>query len=180
MNKLGYILSAFLAFSFGIVVYSLRPIVSPTSLCEISQHSELYQFNDIRIKAYLDNVGIDDDNLPYYSVFDFGNDCLTGADLNISERLKEQLKSDENLSVFINELREKNNKLMENRADGHFIGQVEIIGCIEKVLPKTDETTGITSPLPFIIKVDEIKQIAPIRFMSHEEILEIQIVHKQE
>ena len=28
--------------------------------------------------------------------------------------------------------------------------------------------------------VDEIKQIAPIRFMSHEEILEIQIVHKQE
>ena len=179
MKKLVYILIAFSAFSFGIVVYSLRPIISPVSLCEISQHTELYKFNDIRIKAYLDNVGIDNDSLSY-SVFDFGNNCLTGADLDISESLKEQLKNDKSLKVFINELRQKNNELMENRAEGHFIGQVEIIGSIEKVSSKTDEIAGLISPLPFVIRADEIKQISPVHFMSHEEILEILIAHKQE
>jgi len=164
MKKLVYILVAFSAFSIGVVVYYLRPIVSPVSLCEISQNAELYQFNEIRIKGYMYNVGKTEDD---FSVYDFSNDCLTGANLDITEQLKEQLINDEKLKVFIGELRQKNNDVIKNReGKGVFVGEVEIIGEIKK----RTETTGIASQ-PFVIKANKIKQISPIRFLSNEEIL---------
>ena len=114
MKKLIYLLIGLSAFSISLLIYYLRPIVTPVSLCEISQHVELYQFSEIHINAYLDGVGINSDDL-YFNVSDFKNGCLTGASLNISEQLKEQLKNDKSLKASISELREKNNKIIENR-----------------------------------------------------------------
>lgn len=155
------------AFSISLFIYYLRPIVTPVSLCEISQHVELYQFSEIRIKAYLDGIGINSDEL-YFDVSDFKNGCLTGASLNISEQLKEHLKNDESLKALISELREKNNKLIENRENiGIFVIEVEIVGQIEK---QETENGGFISPPPFVIQANEIKTISSITFVSYEEI----------
>lgn len=110
MKKPIYILIGVFTFSLSLLIYYLRPTVTPVSLCEVPQHVELYRFNEIRVKAYLDSVGLNKDDLDF-NVSDIKNDCLTGASLIISEQLKEQLKSDESLKVFIAELREKNNKI---------------------------------------------------------------------
>lgn len=168
MKKLIYILIGFSAFSISLLIYYLRPIITPVSLCEVSQHVELYQFSEIHIKAYLDDVGISSDDLDF-NVSDFKNDCLKSASVNISAQLKEQLKNDEGLKIFVTELREKNSKIIENREDtGIFVLEVEIVGKIEK---QETEYGGLIAPPPFLIEANQIKIIAPIRFISREEML---------
>ena len=171
MKKLIYILVALTAFSIGFWLFHLRPLVTPVSLCEISQHAELFKSKQIRVKAFLDGVGRDESNLDDYSVSDFRNGCLTGASLEISEKIKEKLKSDENLKGSISLLRQKYEEAFDNRRNpsypaGYYLAEVEITGEIEKYTET--ETTSIAR-IPFKIKVDEIKQVSPIQFISHEE-----------
>jgi hypothetical protein len=171
MKKLTYLSIALSAFSLSLLIYYLRPIVTPVSLCEVSQHIELYRFNEIHIKAYLDSVGINEDDFDF-NVSDFKNGCLTGASLYISERLKEQLKNDESLKIFIAELREKNDKIIKNReGKGIFVVEVEIVGKIEK--QRKSEYGALVAPPPFVIKANLIKQISQIRFVSNKEILKL-------
>ena len=164
MKKLIYIFVGLAAFSIGIAVYYLQPIVTAVPLCEISQHVELYEFNEIRIKAYLDGAGITEDDFNFYSVSDFNNSCLTGASLEISEALK----NDDAFKKLARELRQKNTYLREKKSDGVYIAEVEILGEIKKQLEL--ESAPLVAPPPFIIKTKEIKQISPIRFLSYEEI----------
>ena len=178
MKKFVYILFGLFTFSVGFWLFNLRPLVTPVSLCEISQHSQIYQSKQIYIEAYLEVVGSLNNDFTYYSVFDFGNNCFTGANLEISESVKEQLHNDENLKTFINELRQKNTKSREEHSDGNFIRRVEIIGSIEKV-SSHNETAGMIAPPPFAITANKIKQISPIQFMSYEESFKISKAYKQ-
>ena len=173
MKKATYILFGLFTFSIGFWLFNLRPLVTPVNLCEIPQNTEIYRSKQVFIKAYVDSVGISENDLTYFSVFDFGENCLTGASLNISEKFKEQLKNDENLKSFIDELRRKNNELREKRADGHFIGEVEIVGSIKSIPQNTAIAGSAATYFPFEIEVSEMKQISPIRFMSQEEIVSI-------
>ncbi len=173
MKKAVYVLFGIFTFSVGFWLFNLRPLVTPVRLCKIPQNTEIYRSKQIYIKAYVDNVGASEDDLSYFSVFDFGDDCLTGASLNISEKFREQLKNDASLKSFIDELRLKNNQLYEKRADGHFIGQVEITGSIKKVLQNTETEGFATVYFPFEIEIVSMKQISPIHFMSQEEIVSI-------
>lgn len=179
MKKAIYVLFGIFTFSVGFWLFNLRPLVVPVTLCEIPQNPNIYGSKKVHINAYIDNVGISEDDLTYFSVFDFGSECLTGAGLNISENLKEQLKNDASLKSFVDELRLKNNHLIENRSDGHFIGQVEITGTIKKAV-YNNEIASEGTHLPFEIEADEIKQIAPIRFMSQEEIIKLPKFYKEQ
>ena len=172
MKKFVYILFGLFTFSVSSWLFNLHPLVTPVSLCEISQHSQIYQSKQIYIEAYLEVVGSLGDDFTYYSVFDFGNNCFTGASLEISETVKEQLSNDENLKTFVNELRQKNTRSRDKHSDGNFIGKVKIIGSIEKV-SSHNETAGMIAPPPFAITANEIKQISPIQFMSYEEIFNL-------
>ncbi len=165
MKKLIYILIALTAFTVGVVVFYLRPIVTPVSLCEISQHAELYRFNEIRVKAYLFSVGKEDSD--FYTVSDYKNGCVTGASLDISEKLK----NNANLGNLIQELRQKNNALREQNAEGKFV-EKDIYGFFDAEVEVTGKIEGISScfGMPFVIKTENIKQISPIRFISSEEI----------
>ena len=175
MKKLIYILIGIFTFSIGFWLFHLRPLVTPVSLCEISQHAELFKSKQIRIKAFLDGVGRIEDDLIYYSVSDFRDGCLTGANLEISEKIKEKLKSDESLNASVKLIRQKReeayyNRRNENYPAGYYVAEVEVVGEIEKY-PET-ETTGIAR-VPFGIKVNEIKQVSPIQFISPEELSNI-------
>jgi len=176
MKKLIYILISIFTFSIGFWLFHLRPLVMPGSLCDISQRdAKLFESKQIHIKAFLDGVGRTEDDSNYYTVFNFGNGCLTGASLEISEEIKEQLKADGNLKTSINLMRQKreeefNNRRNESYTPVHYIAEVEITGEIERYAET--ETTGI-NPIPFKIKVSEIKQVSPIRLISYEEIQEI-------
>jgi hypothetical protein len=133
--------------------------------------AELFESKQIRIKAFLDGVGRTEDNSNNYSVFDFRNGCLTGASLEISEKIKEKLKSDENLKASISLMRQKQEEAFNNRRNAsytpvHYFAEVEITGEIGKY---ESEAGALVAPPPLIIKVNEIKQISPIRFLSHEE-----------
>ena len=169
MKKLIYILIGVFTFSVSFWLFQLRPIVVPVSLCEISQHSELFQSKQLRVKAFLDNVRIDEDGREDFSVSDFRKGCVTGATLEISEELKAQLKSDESFQNFIMELRQKNDEIYKKRdGNGLFVAEIEIVGEIRKV--EEPENASIVSPPPYIISANEIKQVSSIRFISREEL----------
>ncbi len=170
MKKLIYILIGIATFSIGFCIFQLRPLIVPVSLCEISQHSELFQSKQIYIKAFLDRVRIDEGGREDFSVSDLGKGCVTGATLEISEQLKSKLKSDESFQKFIGELRVKNYEEHKKRdGNGVFVAEIEIVGEIKKV---EESEYGLLVSLPlFIITANEIKQISPIRFISKEEIV---------
>lgn len=171
MNKITYILIGFITFSIGFSAYTLRPLMQAVSLCEVSQNSEFYRSKIIKIKAYLDNAIIDDEEIEedYFSVSDFSNSCLTGASLELSENLKSDLKKNENLNAFLKELGRKKRESFEKRNNsGIYIAEIEIVGRIEK-REKLEETAALFEPPPFIIKADQIKQISPVRLLSSEE-----------
>lgn len=169
MKKLIYILSGIITFSIGFWIFQMRPLIIPVSLCEVSQHAELFQSKQIRVKAFLDNVRVDEDGRENFSVSDLGKNCVTGATLEISEHLKSKLKNDENFQHFVGELRGKNDELYRKRdGNGIFVAEIEIVGEIRKV--EESENAVLVSPPPFIISANEIRQISPIRFVSREEI----------
>lgn len=171
MKKLIYILIAVFTFSVGFWLYHLRPLIMPVSLCEISERdAKFFESKKIRVKAFLDSAGTADIDLGW-SVFDYRNGCLKGAALMISpEKIKEQLKNDENLNASVNLIRQKQQEEFDNRRNPsytavHYFAEVEITGEIQDV--------DSVEPLPIIIKVDEIKQISSIHSISYEEIQEI-------
>lgn len=180
MKKLIYILIAIFTFSIGFWLFHLRPLVMTGSLCDISQRdAELFESKQIRIKAFLDGVSRTENDTNYYSVFNFGNGCLAGADLEISEEIKEQLKADENLKASINLMRQSREEEFDNRRNEsykpvHYIAEVEVTGEIKRY--KRTDTSGWNPTQPFVIKVDKIKQVSPIRLLSFEEIQEIKKV----
>jgi hypothetical protein len=160
-----YIIVGLFTFSIGFWSYLSRPFVVPVSLCEISQNAELYQSKQIKIKAYLDRVPINENEYEdFYSVYDLNSNCLTGAILEPTDELKFQLQNDENLKSLINELSDKRREDYKKRDGSRFyFAEIEIIGEIS-----SDRTTSHS--IPFIINVDKIKQISPIKFLTNEEL----------
>lgn len=155
-------------FSVGFWIFNLYPFSSPITLCEISQNIELYQSKQIRIKAYLYIAGFAEDNLSFYSLSDFENNCYTTASLEISEKLRQSIENSNDFEN-LNELTQNNNKLLEeDNRKGFYVARVEIVGEIQ------EEEESNLQPLvplpPFVIKANRLNQISPLRFVKYEEI----------
>lgn len=176
MKKLVYILVAVFTFSIGFWLFHLRPVVMPVSLCEISRlDAELFKTKQIYVRAYLDSVGRTEDDLDSYSVYDLENGCFIGAKLEISGKIKEQLQNDDNLKASINLIRQNQEEAYDNRPNPrykpvYYFAEVEITGEVKKY---ESEYGALVTPPPFIIKVDEIKQISPIRLINYEEFVNL-------
>ncbi|MEO8072199.1 MAG: hypothetical protein ABI686_03025 [Acidobacteriota bacterium] len=175
MKKAIYVLFGLFTFSVGFWLFNLYPFSAPVKLCEISQHVELYQSKQIRIEAYLYIAGFAEDNLSFYRVSDFENDCYATASLEISEKSKHSIENSKEFESFT-ELKQINNNLLEkDNRKGFYVARVEIVGEIQK---KEESNLQPFVPIPpFLIKVDRVKQISPIRFVSYEEISKL---NKQE
>jgi len=165
MKKLIYIFVALTAFFVGVVIFYMRPIVTPVSLCEISQHAELYRFKEIHVKAFLFVEDIKHQNPDSYAISDYQNGCVKHAILNISEDLKNNVK----FKVLVEELRQKNNERLKQDAEGRFVqkdkqgtyvAEVEVTGKIEEFSSFPE--------VPFVLKAEDIKQVSPIRFLNDE------------
>lgn len=168
MKKATYVLFGIFTFSVGFWLFNLYPFSAPVKLCEISQHIELYQSKQIRIEAYLYIAGFAEDNISFYRVSDFENDCYVTASLEISEKLKQSIENSKDFESFT-KLKQINNKLLEkDNGKGFYVARVEIVGEIQK---KEESNLQPFVPLPpFVIKAGRVKRISPIRFVSYEEI----------
>jgi hypothetical protein len=178
MKKLIYILIGIFTFSIGFWLfhfyYDRQVISSPTdtsvTLCEVAGNASFYQSKQIHIKALLDGVGTNGNNLDDFTVFDFKNGCLISASLEIPENVKGKLKSDESLKASLSLLRQKYKEAFDNRQNqslpaGYYFIEVEIIGEIER----HEYQYGVSDPpLPLVIKVNQIKQVSPVRSISRE------------
>lgn len=166
MKKIIYVLVGIFTFSIGFGSYYSRPFVTAVSLCEISQNAELYRSKQIKIKADLDGISIDENEEEnFFFVSDIDSGCLTGAHLEISDELKKELKNDGKLRNFLNEFTEKRKEGFKERGfSGVYIAEIEIVGEISSFNITSDSQ-------PFIIKAEKIRQLSPIRFLSREEFL---------
>ncbi len=177
MKKFIYILIAAFTFSIGFWLFHFyydrqiisTPIDTSVTLCEAAGNDGFYQSKQIHIKAFLDGVPRNEDNLDDFTVFDFDNRCLQSASLEFSENVKENLKSDENLKASLSLLRQKDKEAFDNRQNnsvpaGHYFIEVEIIG---EIVRHEFAVTSDSHP-PLAIKVNQIKQVSPIRSISYE------------
>lgn len=165
MKKLVYILVAIFAFFFGFGIYKLRPLFMPISLVEISQDANLYYFNDVNIKAYLE---VSPSGEYCCSVIDFQDSFIEGAGFSLNDRLQ----WDDNLQKFRRELYLKNKELDNEKLDkGEFVAEVIIVGRIRKV-------NTCFGP-DYFIEAKEVKQISPVRFISREEFRKHKLINKE-
>lgn len=169
MKKLIYILVAISAFIFGVTAFYLRPVVKPAPLSEVVKNVELYKWQRVYIKGYLDVRRLKSENLDFYSVFDFKKGCLKDCIEGASLQLPNNFQNNTSISGLINELGEKNEQT-NSLDDGSYYAEVEIVGTIEKI-------NACFAP-PYIIKADKIKQISSIKFLSKAELDEIIGVNK--
>lgn len=166
MKKLIYILIALVAFSIGVIGYYLRPIVMSVSLCQIKQNASLYDKQTVRVKGYLDSLRMDEtDNneIDFDGISSLEKGCETGASLVYSE----QLKTDETLKNLRQQIWEKNKEFVKTRfEEGWYLAEVEVVAEVNDM--SNDGVTHCFAP-DLGLKVKEIKQVSPIRFVSREE-----------
>lgn len=153
MKKLIYISVALSTLFIGVFAYYFRPLVKPVSLCEIEQNAGLYQFNEVHIKAFLD-VGKDG---KFLNVFEIKKDCEdAGADLWFSENFEENLLEEKLTVEFRNLIEQLKGQSSENIMA---VAEVEIVG---KLVKREMHCFS----LPYYVKVKEIKQTSPVKFIN--------------
>ncbi len=158
MKKLIYILVALLAFLCGIFVFFIRPLFITVPLYELKGNVQYYKYQKIKVKGYF--TPTKDESSYFYSLEDYTNKC-SGEFIDcasfVSLELSEGVEKKENL--LIEEIAEKNYQLGKTEFRRGFYGaEVEVIGYVE-------ERNGVFGLAP-VIKIEEIKQISPIKFIS--------------
>jgi hypothetical protein len=131
------------------------------SLYDATQNVGLYKEQKKYIKGYLEVNSLDSNGTKYYSLFDFNKNCFQQCLAESSLQLPQ--KNNREISNLIKELENKGAR--SNNQDGFIYAEVEVFGEIE-------ESSACFAP-PYRIKVEEIKQVSPIKFMSRAEFAEI-------
>jgi hypothetical protein len=168
MKKVVYIIVSLIAFMFGASVYYVRPLFVPISLSVLRENISHYRHLKIKVVAKLE---VTEENSRYFiNLKDWENDCsgdnFCFQGLELSDEVLAQ-----NISL-IKELVEKNKTVERSTlinglywADGEYFVEVEVIG---RFVEKENELFGGTF---YDIKVEEIKQKSPIKFVPIKEML---------
>jgi hypothetical protein len=160
MKKAVYIIVALFAFIFGISVYYIRPLFVPISLSELRQNTSQYKYLKIKVVGKLEVTG--EDSRYFINLKDWENDCSGDNFCFKSLELSEEVMA-QNISL-IKELAEKNKTFGKtNFIKGDYLADVEITG---QLVERENEIFGGTF---YAIKVEKIKQVSPIRFVTVEE-----------
>ncbi len=168
MKKAIYISVALIAFIFATSVFYVRPVFFPISLSELRENTPRYKNFTIKIVGKLEVT--EEDSRYFISLKDWENDCSGDNFCFRSLDLSEELVA-KNITL-IKEIIEKN-KTVERLtlindtywADGEYYVDVEITG---HLVEKKNEIFGGTF---YEIKVAEIKQNSPIKFVPMKEML---------
>lgn len=168
MKKAAYILVALIAFIFGVSVYYFRPLFVPVSLSELRQNTSRYKYLKIKVVGKLE---VTEENSQYFiNLKDWENDCSGDNFCFTGLELSEEIMAD-NMSL-IKELVEKNKTVKRSTlinndywSDGVYYVDVEVTG---RLVEKENKLFGGTF---YDIKVEEIKQISPIKFVPVKEML---------
>ena len=161
MKKLIYICVALLAFACGLVVYYVRPLIIPISLSELRQNTSDYEFRKFRV---LGKLQVWESGSTYLiNLKDYENDCSKEPFCSRSLQLSEEVKA-ENIAL-IKELAEKNKTFgVTNFIRGEYLAEVEVSG---QLVEKGENP--FCNCIIYEIKVEKIKQISPIKFVTNEE-----------
>jgi hypothetical protein len=164
MKKLIYIFVALTAFSIGVACFYLRPIVTPVTVCQIKQNAALYDKQIVYVRGYLSSVRMDEiDNDYFDGISSLEKSCEGGASLTYSEKFR----TDESLKELHQEIWEKNKDLAKTKfEEGWYLVEVEIIAEVNDM--SNDGLTHCFGP-DLELRVNKIKQISPIQFVSREE-----------
>jgi hypothetical protein len=164
MKKFLYISIALFAFVVGILGIYLKPLFVPVPLSELKGKLYLYKSREIKVKGYFTSSKFRSTKWEFIYIIlenakcdEYGY-CVSAA---ISLELSEETKEKE--SVLIQELAEKNYQYeleKKEAVEGNYGVEVEITGQIE------ERETNFSGIDPFVIKVKEIKQTSPIKFIT--------------
>jgi len=164
MKKFLYIGIALFAFIVGILGIYFKPLFIPVPLSELKGKLYLYKSREIKVKGFFTSTKFRSTKWEFmYGIQEnadkcdeFGY-CVSAA---ISLELSEELEKKE--YRLIQELAEKNYQYQLEKGEtveGNYGVEVEITGQIE------ERETNFSGVDPFVIKVKEIKQTSPIKFI---------------
>jgi hypothetical protein len=161
MKKNIYIFVALTAFACGVFVFYIRPLFIPISLSELRENISYYKFQKVKVRGNLEVVKAESSY--FLALQDYKGDCSSVPCFKSLELSEEARKHND---LLIEELAEKNTTLGKTDfRSGVYLAEVEITGYLEERKNNSD--------FPFdshrIIKVEEISQISPVRFVASEE-----------
>jgi hypothetical protein len=169
MRKAVYIIVALITFIFGASVYYVRPLFVPIPLSELRENLSYYKHLKIKVVAKLE---VTEENSRYFiNLKDWENDCSGDHFCFRGLELSEELMSGN--MTLIKELIEKNKTVERSTlingiycADGEYYVDVEVTGyLVEK------ENLYFSGGNFYDIKVEEIEQKSPIKFVPIKEML---------
>ena len=161
MKKLIYIFVALLAFACGLLVYYIRPLIIPISLAELRQNTEQYKSRKFKVTGKLEVV--EAESIYFINLKDYENDCSGGPMCFKGLQLSNEVKA-ENIEL-IKELAEKNKTFgVTNFISGDYLAEVEVTG---ELIEEGESQFG--GGMIYDIKVEKIKRISPIKFVTAEE-----------
>jgi len=161
MKKAIYVFIALLAFACGVFVFYVRPLLIPISLSELRQNISHYK--SLRFKVVGKLEVWEAESTYSINLKDYENDCsgdnLCFRGLELSEEVMA-----ENI-LLVKELAEKNKTFGKtNFIRGDYLADVEITGQLVE-----GEQNPFFGGSVYDIKVEKMKQISPIRFVTVEE-----------
>jgi hypothetical protein len=161
MKKAICVLVALLAFTCGVFVFYIRPLVIPISLSELRENTSHYKSRKFKVVGKLEVW--EAESIYSINLKDWENDCSGEPGCFRGLEMSEEVKA-ENI-LLIKELAEKNKTF--GKTDfrrGEYLADVEITGnLVEK---GRDPFFGGTI---YEIKVEKLKQISPIKFVLIED-----------
>lgn len=169
MKKVVYILIGLIAFVFGAAAYYVRPLFVPITLSELRKSES--QYKHLKIKVFAKLEVSEEDSRYFVNLKDWENDCRGDNFCFRGLELSDEILS-QNISL-IKELVEKNKTVGRSTlindtywADGEYYVDVEVTGhLVEK------ENLYFSGGKFYDIKVEEIEQKSPIKFVPMKEML---------
>jgi hypothetical protein len=159
MKKVIYVLFAVFTFSIALVLFQMRALVIPVTLCDARQSAAFLRGGKIRLKGFLE-VRKSDDGYDA-SLTNAEKECFGSATItNVEELIK-----DEKIAGLFDEL-----SGLESE-DGWRAAEVEISTDKFEDLKESGITYCFTTR--FHLKVKSLRQTGQIRFFNREEIKQL-------
>ncbi len=169
MRKLIYISVAVLAFVSGILIYYIRPSVIPISLSELRGNPKRHQIFSFKVRG--DFQVWKAESTYSFELLDNQNDCALTEPLclKILELTDEIINRN---NALIEDLASKNQKLGKTDfRKGINLAAVEVTGILEE--RKNEKSAYFGGDFSyFILKVEKIEQLSPVRFVESKEIID--------
>jgi hypothetical protein len=158
MKKAICILVALLAFTCGVFVFYVRPILVPISLFELRHNASQYKSHKFKVIGKL-TVWKADESTYYIGLTDWEGRCSSVNYCGYSLRVSEELIAEN--ETLVRDIAQKNetNIKTDFRSFEH-IANVEITGFLVE-----EEQTEYFPGIYDVIKVEKIKQLSPVKFV---------------